>query len=136
MRKIDIVNESAARRELVEWINNTSGCDISCLTQLYSIINMNPVRVRADDGTLGCSAWEGGQCVEVFADEPEPMPPMLPWWSCSAIILDGEDEIDLDLDVRADDAEAAEYSARAQWSDHGYNPETVRVRLVEWRDEK
>lgn len=64
------------------------------------------------------------------------MKPMLPWWSCSAMILDGEGEIDLDLDVRAVDAEAAEYDAREQWIDHGYNPETVRVRMIEWRDDK
>jgi hypothetical protein len=60
----------------------------------------------------------------------------LPWWSCSALILDGEDEIDLDVDVRAVDAEAAEYDAREQWIDHGHNPEKVRVRMIEWRDDE
>jgi len=64
------------------------------------------------------------------------MKPMLPWWSCSALILDGEDEIDLDVDVQAADAEAAEYDAREQWIDHGHNPEKVRVRIIEWRVEE
>jgi hypothetical protein len=55
----------------------------------------------------------------------------LPWWSCSALILEGEDEIDLDIDVRAETAEEAEYCARERWSDHGYNPETVSVRKID-----
>jgi hypothetical protein len=64
------------------------------------------------------------------------MKPMLPWWSCSALILEGEDEIDLDVDVQAADAEAAEYDAREQWIDHGYSPEKVRVRMIEWKDDE
>lgn len=60
------------------------------------------------------------------------MKPMLPWWSCSALILEGEDEIDLDVDVQAADAAAAEYDAREQWIDHGHNPERVSVRRRDW----
>jgi hypothetical protein len=33
---------------------------------------------------------------------------MLPWWSCSALILDGHDEIDADIEVRAATAGEAE----------------------------
>lgn len=69
MRKIDIIGEAAARHELIEWISNAEGCDVSCLAQFYSLINLDAVRILADDGTLGCSAWEGGGCVEVFEDE-------------------------------------------------------------------
>lgn len=58
-------------------------------------------------------------------------PTFLPWWQCSAMLLDGEDEIDLDLEVRAATAEEAEYSARETWSDHGYSPDEVKVRRVE-----
>jgi hypothetical protein len=47
------------------------------------------------------------------------------------MILDGEAEIDLDVDVRAEDAAAAEDDARERWSDHGFNPETVRVRRLD-----
>jgi hypothetical protein len=36
------------------------------------------------------------------------MKPMLPWWSCSALILDGHDEIDADIEVRAATAGEAE----------------------------
>lgn len=56
----------------------------------------------------------------------------LPWWSCSALILEGDDEIEIDLDVevRAESAEEAERDARERWSDHGYNPETVSVRKI------
>ena len=56
------------------------------------------------------------------------MNPMLPWWSCAALILDGGDEIDLDLEVRAATAGEAEDIARAEWSDHGLEPEAGRVR--------
>lgn len=52
----------------------------------------------------------------------------LTWWQCSALLLDGEDEIDLDIEVRAATAGEAEDVARAEWSDHGYSPERVRVR--------
>lgn len=55
----------------------------------------------------------------------------LPWWSCSALILEGDDEIDLDVDVRAETAEEAEYDARERWNDHGYNPESVIVRKID-----
>lgn len=55
----------------------------------------------------------------------------LPWWQCSAMLFDGEDEIDLDAEVRAATAGEAEDVARADWADHGYNPENVRVRRVE-----
>lgn len=55
----------------------------------------------------------------------------LPWWSCSALLLDGDDEIDLDVDVPAATAGEAEDIARAEWSDHGYTPETVIVRKID-----
>lgn len=55
----------------------------------------------------------------------------LPWWSCSALLLDGDDEIDLDVDVRAAEAGEAEDIARAEWNDHGYNPESVIVRKID-----
>ena len=41
-------------------------------------------------------------------------------------------EIDLDHYSPEETAEAAEDDAREAWSDHGYNPETVRVRPFEW----
>lgn len=56
------------------------------------------------------------------------MKPMLPWWQCCAIVFDGADEIDLDLEVRAASAGEAEDIARAEWSDHGIDAETVKVR--------
>lgn len=59
------------------------------------------------------------------------MKTFLPWWNCAAIILDGDDEIDLDADVRAEDAEAAEDYARERWSDHGHNPDRVKVRRLD-----
>ena len=55
----------------------------------------------------------------------------LPWWSCSALILEGDDEIDLDVDVRAAEAGESEGIARAGWNDHGYNPESVIVRKID-----
>jgi hypothetical protein len=55
----------------------------------------------------------------------------LPWWSCSALIIDGGEEIDLDVEVRAESAEEAEHDARERWSDHGHNPETVSVRKID-----
>jgi hypothetical protein len=54
----------------------------------------------------------------------------LPWWSCSALLLEGDDEIDLDVDVRAAEAGEAEDIARAEWNDHGHNPESVIVRKI------
>lgn len=59
------------------------------------------------------------------------MKTFLPWWNCAAVILDGDDEIDLDTDVRAEDAEAAEDYAREEWSDHGCNPDRVKVRRLD-----
>lgn len=56
------------------------------------------------------------------------MKPMLPWWRCSALILDGGDEIDLDIEVRAESAAQAEDIARAEWQDHGLDAEAVTVR--------
>lgn len=44
-------------------------------------------------------------------------------------------EIDLDHDSSEETAEAAEDDAREVWSDHGYNPETVKVRPFEWVDD-
>lgn len=55
----------------------------------------------------------------------------LPWWQCSAVVLEGADEIDLDVEVRAATADEAEYDARERWSDHGYNPDRVNVRRCE-----
>lgn len=59
------------------------------------------------------------------------MKPMLPWWSCSAMILDGDDEIDADLEVRAATAGEAEDIARSEWADLGLSAETVIVRRCE-----
>jgi hypothetical protein len=56
---------------------------------------------------------------------------MLPWWSCSAMILDGDDEIDADIEVRASTAGEAEDIARAEWADHGLGADAVTVRRVE-----
>lgn len=54
----------------------------------------------------------------------------LPWWSCSALILDGHDEIDADLEVRAATAGEAEDIARAEWADLGLDAEAVMVRRI------
>jgi hypothetical protein len=59
------------------------------------------------------------------------MKPMLPWWSCSAMILDGTDEIDADIEVRAATAGEAEDIARSEWQDHGLDPEAVTVRRLD-----
>ena len=59
------------------------------------------------------------------------MNPMLPWWSCSAMILDDFDEIDADLDVRAATAGEAEDIARAEWADLGLDADAVTVRRVD-----
>jgi len=65
------------------------------------------------------------------------MKPMLPWWSCSATILEFDpvfgEYVDntIDHDTRAATAEEAEYDARETWIDHGYSPERVKVRRVE-----
>jgi hypothetical protein len=67
--RIEIIDDADARRQLIDWIGNTQGCDNSCLAQLYSIITTDTVRVRSPDGTLGSSAWDGGDCAEVFEDE-------------------------------------------------------------------
>ena len=56
------------------------------------------------------------------------MKPMLHWWSCSAMILDGDDEIDADLEVRAATAGEAEDIARAEWADLGLGADAVTVR--------
>lgn len=58
-------------------------------------------------------------------------PTFLPWWHCAALVLDGDDEIDLDLEVRAETAGEAEDFARYEWSDHGHNPEHVKVRRLD-----
>jgi len=68
-RKIEIIDDAEARRQLIEWIVDERGCDNSCLAQLYSIITIDTVRVRAPDGTLGESAWDGGDCAGVFEDK-------------------------------------------------------------------
>jgi len=44
------------------------------------------------------------------------------------MILDGDDEIDADLDVRAATAGEAEDIARAEWQDHGLDAEAITVR--------
>ena len=54
-------------------------------------------------------------------------PTFLPWWSCSALLLDGDDEIDLDIEVRAATAGEAEDIARAEWADHGYSTNAVKI---------
>lgn len=59
------------------------------------------------------------------------MKPMLPWWSCSALIIDGLDEIDADIEVQAETAGEAEDIARSEWSDHGLDAETVTVKRIE-----
>lgn len=56
------------------------------------------------------------------------MKTFIPWWQCSALVLEGTDEIDLDVEVRAATADEAEHDARERWSDHGYNPDRVTVR--------
>ena len=55
-----VVAESIARAELLAWIADTRGCDLSCLAQLYSIICPDPVEVTADDGSDTGGAWDGG----------------------------------------------------------------------------
>lgn len=55
----------------------------------------------------------------------------LPWWQCSAMLLDGDDEIDLDIEVRAATAGEAEDVARAEWLDHGYSPDTVKTSRID-----
>jgi hypothetical protein len=52
----------------------------------------------------------------------------LPWWQCSALILDGHDEIDADIEVRASTAGEAEDIARAEWADLGLGADAVTVR--------
>jgi hypothetical protein len=59
------------------------------------------------------------------------MKPMPPWWNCSALILDGADEVDADIEVQAATAGEAEDIARSEWSDHGLNAETVIVKRIE-----
>lgn len=56
------------------------------------------------------------------------MKPMLPWWQCSALILDGHDEIDADIEVRAATAGEAEDIARAEWADLGLGADAITVR--------
>lgn len=67
-------------------------------------------------------------CVNLNPRSMETMKTFIPWWQCSAVILEGDDEIDLDVEVRAATAEEAEHDARERWSDHGYNPDRVTVR--------
>lgn len=55
----------------------------------------------------------------------------LPWWQCSAMILDGFDEIDADIEVRAATAGEAEDIARAEWADHGLGAEAITVRRLD-----
>lgn len=56
-------------------------------------------------------------------------------WYCTAKIeywdrMEGDYvTIDLDHYSRAATREEAEYDARESWSDHGYNPESVRVEV-------
>lgn len=58
-------------------------------------------------------------------------------WSVTAIVTEWNpatgdyDEIDLDHETHAYDAEEAEYDARENWSDHGYSPDRVKVRRIE-----
>jgi hypothetical protein len=64
------------------------------------------------------------------------MKPMLPWWQCSATILERDPvygeyvDNELDHETRAATAEEAEYDARETWIAHGYNPERVKVRRL------
>jgi hypothetical protein len=55
---IKTIEHGEARRRLIAWISDERGCDNSCLAQLYSIIEPDPVAVTTD-GTTG-DAWEGG----------------------------------------------------------------------------
>lgn len=55
---IKTIDDAEARRRLIAWISDERGCDNSCLAQLYSIIEPDPVAV-VTDGTVG-DAWEGG----------------------------------------------------------------------------
>jgi hypothetical protein len=58
-------------------------------------------------------------------------------WSVTAIVEEWNpatgdfDEIDLDHETRAYDAEEAEDDARNRWSDHGYSPDRVKVRRID-----
>ena len=58
-------------------------------------------------------------------------PSFLPWWNCSALVLEGDDEIDLDIEVRAATAGEAEDVARAEWADHGIDVDTVKTSRVD-----
>lgn len=59
------------------------------------------------------------------------MKPMLPWWQCAAVIFEGADEIDLDIETQAATAGEAEDIARAEWADHGYSVDAVKVRRAD-----
>lgn len=65
------------------------------------------------------------------------MKPMLPWWSCSATILEYDPvfgeyvDCEIDHDTRAANEEEAEDDAREAWSAHGHNPDRVKVRRVD-----
>jgi len=52
------IEDGEARRRLIAWISDERGCDNSCLAQLYSIIEPDPVAVITG-GEAG-DAWEGG----------------------------------------------------------------------------
>jgi hypothetical protein len=58
-------------------------------------------------------------------------------WSVTALVAEWNpvtgdyDEIDLDHEPRAYDAAEAEYLARDAWSDHGHNPDRVKVRPLD-----
>lgn len=55
------------------------------------------------------------------------MKPMMPWWYCAALVLDGDDELDLDLEIQAATAGEAEDIARAEWADHGIDVDAVKT---------
>jgi hypothetical protein len=73
-------------------------------------------------------AWLAGRRAIQSATRP------LRRWSVTALVAEWNpatgdyDEIDLDHEPRAYDAEEAEDLARDAWSDHGHNPDRVKVR--------
>lgn len=77
------------------------------------------------------AAWLAGQRAIQSATRP------LRRWSVTALVAEWNpatgdyDEIDLDHEPRAYDAEEAEDLARDAWSDHGHNPDRVKVRPLD-----
>jgi hypothetical protein len=59
MEPTKTIDAAAARRELIDWITDTVGCDLECLAQLYSVISPDPVQLVGKDGDAS-GVWEGG----------------------------------------------------------------------------